>query len=745
MQNYQNYKVDLSNCDKEPIHIIGRIQPHGFLLILNKSTLEVEQVSENLGQFLQAEPAILSGKQLDTIISAEEYATLEKQLRQYEGPRIKPRLVQLQGHLYFAFLHESRGSLVLECEPYAQPAAGQELLEQNGAYTNFLEKLDQEGTLEGQARLTAAFVQQAIAYDHVMLYRFDEDWHGEVIAEKVVSGQHSYLHHHFPASDIPAQARALLLQKPVRQIADVSAKAVNIKPYFNPATGEPSNIILSELRNPSEIHLEYLQNMGVQATLSVSIVVNGKLWGIIACQHKAPQFVNYWQRQLCLNVAQAFANGVLAHQEQHDQRQLEELRRQEEQLMRRLMQSSNLEEELQAQKPAILALTEASGLALLLGGKCYTHGLTPGEDDLKALADWLSREAAGSTFHTRNLSREYPAAAAISGPASGLLALEISRLNKEYLLYFKPEISEKRIWAGKPDKETEEKSRRIHPRKSFARWVQVIRGKSLPWGLNEVEMAQTLVKDLISVVLRNQKEHLETLNKQLVQSSGVVASKNRRLEDFAQIIAHNLRSPLGNMKGLLNHYQAQPTEETAGQVMHMMDKMVQNMASTLDDLNMILESELGQKLEQQTVYLPEIIERELENLQAIILETDAEVELDLKVHQVKAPKVYLESMAHNLISNALKYRSSERRPHIRIRSWQEEGQMCLSVKDNGLGLNLQRYGHKIFTLYNTFHKHKDAKGLGLYLTKIQAEALGGGISVESTPGEGATFQVCLKV
>lgn len=745
MQNYHNYKVDLSNCDTEPIHLIGRIQPQGFMLILNKQTLEVEQLSANIGEFLQADPAILPGKKLNAIAFKEEYASLEERIRLQLDTGTQVDLIELQGKQFFAFLHESQGSLVLECEPYMPVQHGQQILDLTGGYTRFLEKLDQQDSLVTQAQLTTQFVQQVLDYDQVMLYRFDEDWHGEVIAETAKPGMHSYLHHHFPASDIPAQARALLLQKPVRQIANVSATAVDITPYLNPATGQPSNIIRSELRNPSEIHLQYLQNMGVQATLSISIIVNEKLWGIIACQHKTALFTNYWRRQLCLNIAQAFANGVLANEEQRDMRQLEELRVQEVQLMNQLMASRNLHEELQKQQAAILSLTEASGVALLLDGKCYTYGFTPSEQSLRNLAQWLAEHVGSSTFHTRQLSHDYPAAADMQEQASGLMALEISKLNKEYLLYFKPEISETRIWAGKPEKEVEEQSGRIHPRKSFARWVQVIKGTSLPWSLNEIEVAQTLVKDLVAVVLRNQKDHLTELNKKLNQTSEMLRARNRRLEDFTHIITHNLRSPLGNMQGLIDLYNDEPTAETGVQVMHLMDNMVQNMATTLDDLGLILESELSTELEDQEVYLPDLVERELQNLQSIIQKTNAKVEVDLQVKHITAPKVYLESIAHNLISNALKYRSPERQPLILVKSWQEQEGICISVQDNGLGINLKRFGHKLFKVYNTFHQNKDAKGLGLYLTKVQAEALGGGISVDSIPGEGTTFKVCLKV
>ncbi|MCX2739077.1 ATP-binding protein [Pontibacter anaerobius] len=744
MQNYQNYNVDLSNCDKEPIHIIGRIQPHGFMLILNKGTLEVEQVSENIGEFLQTDAAILAGQTLEVLATPAEYEKLKQKLT-LDEKEVSLVILELQGEQFFGFLHTSQGSLVLECEPYVEPQGGQEFLELTGAYTTFQAELDRQESLVAQAELTVRFVQQAIDYDQVMLYRFDEDWNGEVIAEKVSPGQHSYLHHHFPATDIPAQARELLLKKTVRQIANVSAAAVNIIPYINPETGSPSNIIRSELRNPSEIHLEYLQNMGVQATLSVSIIVNGKLWGIVACQHKAAKFLNYWKRQLCQHIAQAFANVVLAHQEKRDLQQLEEYRVKEGLLLRELAQSPNLHEGLLEQSHTFLELSEATGVALTLGGKVYTAGIIPDKAELEKLIEWVSENVSDGIFHTRELSKVYAPADAFRERASGLLVVELSKFNKEYLLYFKPELSETKVWAGQPEKMNQEKSGRIQPRKSFAKWEQVVKGKSVPWTLNELDTAQILVKDLVALVLKNQQDNLQSLNNRLSHSSEILQAKNRRLEDFTQIIAHNLRSPLSNMLGLSHFYNAHPEEETSNKVMDMMGNMIVNMSNTLDDLNLILESDLGQKLTYQEVYLPDVVEKELQNLQAVILETGAQVETDLQVKTLIAPKVYLESIMHNLVSNALKYRSPERKPIILIKSWQEQHLVCFAVTDNGVGINLQKVGHKMFRLYSTFHKNKDAKGLGLYLTKVQVEALGGHIQVKSTLGEGTTFTVCLKV
>ncbi|SIT75998.1 GAF domain-containing protein [Pontibacter indicus] len=740
MLNYQNHQVDLSNCDNEPIHYIGRIQAHGFLLILHAESFEIEQASDNLPSFLN-----VATPDKSTGIRWQDFADdfTRAQLLPYLTSDLKEPsmfLLELQSQRFLCFLHRAQDKLVLELERYVPITDEQLHLSTSHRLLRFSSELEQLPTLPEKADLTVRFVRQLLDYDHSMLYRFDEDWHGEVIGEETQSGDQVYLHHHFPATDIPAQARQLLVEKPIRQIANVGAQAVNIRPYLNPDTGQPAFLFRSELRNPSEIHLEYLRNMGVQASLSVSLVVQGKLWGIIACHHKSPLLVNYWKRQACLHIAQIFSSSILALQEQRDLQEMAALRKKEKKLVKHLNNSDDLQKELQRQSDALLHLTGASGMALKLGGKLYLAGTTPTQEQVEGLMDWLSRNIKQPQFQTRELAKVYPEAAAIRETASGLLVTEIARHDQEYLLYFKPEISEKRIWAGNPEKPMTQGQLHIHPRESFEQWSELIRGKSHPWTLNEQEIAQTAVKSLISAVLRQQKSHLQDLNQELQHTSELLQSKNDRLEDFTQIIAHNLRSPLSNMKGLAQMYADEP--EMGAELMGMMSNVIQNMNTTLNELNVILESELKLPV-SEPVYLPAVVERELQNLQAVLIESGAQVELDLEVETLKAPRVYLESIAHNLISNALKYRSSQRQPQIKIRSWQSEKGVCFSVTDNGLGLDIAKYGDKLFNLYKTFHGNKDAKGLGLYLTRIQAEALGGYVEVESTPNHATTFMVCL--
>ena len=428
MQNYNNLKVDLSNCDSEPIHIIGRIQPHGFLLIMDQETLQVEQVSQNIGQYIEVTPENVLGKPVAAICQDGEWAPLQAQLER--AKKASPQLLQLQGRQFFGFVHLSEKKLVLECEPVAQ-TTGQRRLDNSLAFCHFQQELNTLDSLQAQGNLLVEFVQDILDYDRVMLYVFDQDWHGEVIAEKVRPGSHSYLHHHFPSTDIPGPARALLVKKHIRQIPDVNAPAVDILPYINPTTGAPSNIIRSELRNPSEIHLEYLRNMDVGATLSFSIMVRNKLWGLITCQHETALFTDYWKRMTCNLAAMAFSNAVVASREKRDMQVFGRLKQAEEVLIRQVDQAGDIFEGLFEREHQLLHLLACEGVAVSFNQNLVAAGNTPDKAQIREIIDWLAAEKVEGVFSTRELSRQMPAAANFRQTASGLLALEISRYNKD--------------------------------------------------------------------------------------------------------------------------------------------------------------------------------------------------------------------------------------------------------------------------------------------------------------------------
>ncbi|MFC6996464.1 ATP-binding protein [Rufibacter roseus] len=737
MQNYPNLQVDLFNCDKEPIHIIGQIQPCGFLLVLNAETLLIEQASQNTGEFLGYAPEELLGQAFAVLLKEEEASITAKSLLE-AGPQ-NPQLLMLNGRQIIAFCHLSDGKIILEGEHYL-PYSDEEKLAHNRVLTQLHERLNTLGSLTQVAEAVAEVLLEVLQYDRVNITQFDADWHSDVIAESRTQRLPSFVGHHFPATDIPAPARELLRQKHIRQIPDVNAVAVGITPYFNPTTGVPTNILQSEFRNPSDMHLEYVRNTGVAATISFSIMVKDQLWGVVACHHSEPAYIDVWRRQLCDLIVKTLANVIASIQERRDMEQYNRFKEVEEVLVNHLCDNHNIQEALFKLQPCLLDITEGSGAALLLDGVLTTCGQTPSGKQIESLVRWLSGQKK-NVFYTHQLSKEWPEAAEYQEMASGVLALEISRFNLEYLLFFKPEIKENRIWAGNPEKPVQEAGMRMHPRKSFEQWVEVVKGKSLPWGMNELEVAEHLLKDLVAIRLRNQTDRLESLNQELHDTTEQLLSKNNQLEDFARILAHNLRSPLANVVGLYQYYAGAPSEDSAALALHHIKQVADNMLQTIQDLNNILRTQMLKDLPEEKVSLAEFVEKERQNLEAVIAESRAEIRTDLQVPFVTAPRPYVESILHNFISNALKYRSPDRNPEVQVKSWVENNQLHLAVSDNGVGMDLQQVGDNLFGLYKTFHRNQDAKGLGLYLTKMQVNALGGEILVQSAPDQGTTFTI----
>ena len=736
MLNYQNFKVDLSNCDKEPIHLIGRIQPHGLLMVIDRKTFYIEQVSANIAEFV---PDAAS----EQWIGSSVFDFLPQKSRTwFEGTFLTTGsgTIELGRRKFYGFSHFSNGKIILECEPYSDPLLA-ENLQQLDKLSVLKSRLDQIEDLFEMANFVAEEIQQYLDYDRVNVIRFDRNWNSEVIGESLKGDSEAFLGHRFPASDIPQVARNLLIQKTIRQIPDVKGKAVDILPYINASTGTPTNILGSELRNPSEIHLEYLSNMDVRSTISFSIIVKGRLWGLITCHNYTPVFIEAWKRRVSFIMTQSLASEITSNQKAADLKVLKQLTHQRISMVEAIERHGNLAEGLAAEDLHKLFAIEGGGVVISLNREVYTYGSTPPENVIKKLIKWLVYSNNKQIFSTRCLWKIFPETNDHKDIACGLLALELSRYNHEYLLFFKPEISRIRIWAGNPAK-PELKGDYIHPRKSFEKWEETVRGKSNKWSKNEMDVAKTFVKDLTAFQLRDQAVTLKVLNEQLEKSSRKLAAKNSQLEDFNMIMAHNLRGPMNNILLLNEYYQEEPSEASSQFLLQKIPAIVENMITTMNDLNRLMDTRLEDELPSEEVGLAELIEREWKNLQTKeILSVGARLTSELHVPYFYLPKVYAESILHNFISNALKYRSSDRSPRIKIKTWEDEEDIRLSVSDNGLGMDLNAVGDKLFGLYKTFHFHEQAKGMGLYLTKMQVEAFGGTIKVESELNKGTVFTV----
>jgi light-regulated signal transduction histidine kinase (bacteriophytochrome)/CheY-like chemotaxis protein len=544
-----DFHVDLTNCDREPIHILGAIQPFGFLLALSNDWL-VARASANVADFIGQAPDALIGQPLVQIFTSDAVHAIRNRLSLLRGEdgveRLLDRDLRGDGRRYDLALHFSGGQVVIEAEP-AQDDAG----DAAGTVRGMISRLDSSGTMETFFREGARQVRALTGFDRVMVYRFDESGAGEVVGEAVRPGFGSFLGLHYPASDIPAQARILYVRNLFRIIANVGATPVPIVPARN-ERGAPLDLSLSVLRAVSPIHIEYLTNMGVAASLSISIVIDGKLWGLFACHHYTPRLPALERRALAELFGQMFAMKLESRERQIAAEYAANGRMVADRLLASVAGDSSLLDD-----PAWLGemlddAIAADGVGVYINGRVALSGLTPTEDQFRAIVGALNGTAAGRVYATDRIADILPSAADHATVSAGLLALPISRRPRDYVVLFRQELLQSVRWGGDPHKPAEfgPNGPRLTPRKSFETWSELVRSRSTPFTPAEVRVAETLRATLIEVVLRLSDEaHVE---RQLAaeRQELLIAELNHRVRNILSLIRGVVRQSRGSAASL---------------------------------------------------------------------------------------------------------------------------------------------------------------------------------------------------
>lgn len=507
-------QADLSNCEQEQIHLAGSIQPHGTLLAVSEPDHVVVQASANAEAFLGLETPVL-GKALDKIDE-----NLPKQIEPYLNEQLHLIPVAVQCRLgrdeakFDGLIHRPvDGGLVIELEPAGPRVDLSKHLE--GAFR----KVRDATTLRGLCDETARLFKDLIGYDRVMVYRFDNDGHGEVFSERREEHLEAFLGNRYPATDIPQIARRLYERNRVRVLVDVEDQSIAITPRRSPITGEELDMSLCFLRTMSPIHIQYLKNMGVRATLVASLMVGGKLWGLIACHHYSARFVHYEMRAVCELLAETVATRIAAL-ESFLQAQAEiTVRRLEQRMLQAISKEADWREALFDDNRSLLQSLNATGAALLFEGEILSTGEVPGTRELRELGEWLDSQPRGAVMATGSLSSEMPGFAALKAVASGLLATPISRSSGEYLIWFRPERVRTITWGGNPFKPVIVGSEPsdLSPRRSFSQWRQVVEGTCDPWTPADLNGARLIGEALADVALQFRSVRMVIAQDQLGQ------------------------------------------------------------------------------------------------------------------------------------------------------------------------------------------------------------------------------------
>jgi light-regulated signal transduction histidine kinase (bacteriophytochrome) len=490
-------EANLTNCEREQIHLAGSIQPHGCLLLIREPDVTIVQASENAAAFLGL-PDDIIGRRLDSI---------EGDLAAQLQPHLQDTLADVPHGVRFhigappaafdGLIHRPEGGgLILELER-AGPSVDLSRHLERGLMT-----IITAGSLRSLGDETARIFREMTGYDRVMVYRFDDQGHGEVLSENCKPDIEAFLGNRYPSSDIPHIARRLYERNRVRVLVDVDFAPVPLTPRLSPISGAELDMSLCFLRSSSPIHVQYLKNMGVHATLVVSLMVSGKLWGLVSCHHYVPRFVHFEERAVCELLAEAVATRISAL-ESFSQAQAElSVRRLEQRMIRAISREGDWRAALFDGSNTLLEPVQATGAALLYEGEVHTVGEVPGTLALRAIGRWLDKQDRSSVLATANLGTDAPEFELLTAIASGLLATPVSTAPGEYLIWLRPERVRTVTWGGNPFKPTlvGDDPLTLSPRRSFSQWHQLVEGTSDPW--NEADLAfARLVGDTLSDVI----------------------------------------------------------------------------------------------------------------------------------------------------------------------------------------------------------------------------------------------------
>ncbi len=491
----------LDNCADEAIREPGAIQPHGVLLALSEPDLTIVMASANAPELFGQE---VLGALIDELVAqscADWLRAADRELVPSGSLRVRVREADID-----LVAHRSGGLLVTEWEPIA--AAQQSDQAWHSRLPQVLQRLSGADTLDELVTSLVTDVRALTGFDRVMIYRFDPQWNGEVIAEDRRDDLEPFLGLHYPAADIPAQARALYEQNWLRLIPDATYRSVQLTPGLNPRDGRPWDLSASVLRSVSPVHLQYLANMGVKASMSVSLLDRGRLWGLIACHHyQGPHRPAYNDRMVAEFLGRTVSVLLASKTETASGAQASDVAARATRLMQALARAPRSPLiALTAPNTGILDLIPATGAAIQLDGRLTLLGHTPPPDRVIAVVSGLL--AAGSTSSTA-LGADVPDASDVADSASGLLAVPTDSIRGDFLAWFREETLRQVTWAGDPNttKAVQEGSDgRLSPRRSFASWSETVRGTAPPWHDHEITAARELGEYLTESSLRRADE-----------------------------------------------------------------------------------------------------------------------------------------------------------------------------------------------------------------------------------------------
>ena len=728
------------DCANEPIRVPGSIQPHGFLLVLDRGTLVVVQASACVAAHLGHGAQDLLGQTLDGRLTTDADA-FKRELQSFIQESGSPshmaaalRHADGQPRPFDMLVHRIEDRIMLEFEPPTGHGVNTAAALYPSLIT-FVTRLQQARTIDELCTLAVDEVSRLTGFGRVVSYSFNSEGHGQVNAETLADGYDSFLGLQFPASDIPSQARELYVLNRIRLIQDAGYQPSPLVPSEIGDTG-PTDLTHVALRSVSPVHLQYMRNMGTQASMSISLVVEGKLWGLISCHDIAPRRVGVPTRIACELLGKIMSLQLEAREAHADTVRRLELRDLLVRMLSSIADHDSVAHGLFHIPEVFLSFAEAAGAAIVSGDECLIFGDAPDRATIKSICSHIDELPYREVFHTDALSERFPDLAKTE-LACGVLAVSISELHPNYILWFRPSWVRTVEWAGEPRKRTDSESNVLSPRQSFHAWKQVVRGQSRRWESTIIDAATDLRTAVLGIVLRKAEE--------MADMAAELNRTNKELEAFSYSVSHDLRAPLRHIAGyaeLLGEYEGEKLSEKGSRFLDNIGESARFAGSLVDSL--LTFSQMGRAaLRPSLADVPRIIDQVRNELAPDTQSRNITWTVNT-LPPVYGDAAYLHLALRNLISNAIKYTRNREHAVIEIGSIPAEGETIFFIRDNGVGFDM-KYSSKLFGVFQRLHRMEDFEGTGIGLANVRRiiERHGGRVWAEAVPDEGATFYVAL--
>jgi len=751
---HQNHisQSSLQNCEDEAIHLIESVQSFGYVIAINPDTKKVQVFSENIKDLFKVE--IVAGETLVTELidipspDAPTFKTIHNALKG-ESVRHAYQWKFAKNALWLdnwekegsGVAFDSNGLLVIELEPTPQLSyeAAQQWVPMDVDIRALLPNVDDKESIGDVADAIAKVFKQYIGFDSVMVYQFDDAYCGEVIGEACESISRSFKGLKFPASDIPKQARELYLKNRVRCVFDVEEQPTPLQPSILEAERPPLDLSMSMVRSVSPVHIEYLKNMGIRSSFSVSLVFEGKLWGLLACHNSEPKYIDQKKRLVCESLGHLYAwqmhtKALHTRKEQFQMRQ-----RKLNNIVHQLTSYSNPLEAISQKETALLDVADACGMAVITPTGNYYVGKTPSEKTLTQLLNKYSIIDSEQSLAVNRLANEVSDGCALNGIRGMYISCVSAKLGY-FTVWFREQRDKTIRWAGK-EAAKKDVGKSLTPRNSFDMYLQSVADESVEWSEDD----KLIIEGFDHLFIPYALSLKASLDKQISKLEELDKAKDQ----FLASISHELRSPLNSIVGwtdlaLMDVSNVDRMTDALGVIKRAASTQAALINDILD-LSRIISGTM--KLSTHSLNIASSISEVAKSFEAGFASKNIQLSISCEDEhtQILGDNLRIKQVINNLLSNALKFTSKGGTVHVRGR--REHSNYTLRVKDNGKGMTQEQVAHVFERFYQGKDSHnKHGLGLGLSIVKSLVEMHGGEIQAHSDgPNTGTSFNITLPI